>query len=341
MGLVEREPRRERLARVPEAAAEAGPLAKGRAQLYVRGVVARVGLEPALQFHDFVHRALVRHGDVLVAVVRVRARVGVILGGGIGVVLGYVGKVLWVDILHRNVLWWRHRACTDTVRIFLRPNVVKSGEARNSPRKKRSDLQLFKTNCTMPRGRPPGSKNKKTLEAEAAVSKIPLPEDNAPLGSFIKKINKTAETAVAKSEKKRKAEAELKPPPAKRGRGRPPKNAAKGTPKPRGRPPKATSTPKKTASKKSAGTPTPKKGRGRPPKTPTSVAGTPKKTGKKIATPAKSPKALNAAEKEIAALKKKLESLKSTVKTLKSPGAKGSTPKKRGRPAGKAKGKAA
>ena len=94
-------------------------------------------------------------------------------------------------------------------------------------------------------------------------------------------------------------------------------------------------------SKKTAGTPTQKKGRGRPPKTPTSVAGTPKKTGKKIATPAKSPKALNAAEKEIAALKKKLESLKSTVKTLKSPGAKGSTPKKRGRPAGKAKGKAA
>ena len=81
--LVEREPLRERLARVPETTTEAWPLAKGRAQLYVRAVVARIRLEPALQLHDFGRGGLVGHGDVLVAVVRVGARVGIVLGCGI------------------------------------------------------------------------------------------------------------------------------------------------------------------------------------------------------------------------------------------------------------------
>ena len=50
---------------------------------------------------------------------------------------------------------------------------------------------------TMPRGRPPGSKNKKTLEAEAAVAKVPFPDDDAPLGSFVKTLNKTADKTVS------------------------------------------------------------------------------------------------------------------------------------------------
>ena len=135
--------------------------------------------------------------------------------------------------------------------------------------------------ASMPRGRPPGSKNKKTLEYEAAVSKIPLPvDDDAPLGSFIKELNKTAETTA----KKRKAEsAQLSSPPAKRGRGlraavlltvlkaAHPRawavnawdhHRAEALAAPRGRP-KASSAPKAMPSKKTAGTPTQKKGRGR------------------------------------------------------------------------------
>ena len=45
----------------------------------------------------------------------------------------------------------------------------------------------------MPRGRPPGSKNKKTLEAEAAVAKVPFPDDDAPLGSFVKTLKESAD----------------------------------------------------------------------------------------------------------------------------------------------------
>jgi len=192
----------------------------------------------------------------------------------------------------------------------------------------------------MPRGRPPGSKNKKTLEAEAAVAKVPFPDDDdAPLGSFLKKLNKTAD-------KKRKAEPAQLSSPAKRPRGRPPKNpAADGTPKPRGRPPKTATNPKATPVAKPAATPTPKRGRGRPPKTPNSAAGTPKPKGtpgrpKKIATPVviapqSAAKDLKAAEKELDELKKKVKSLEATIVTLK-----GGTPakaepekKKRGRPA--------
>ena len=119
--------------------------------------------------------------------------------------------------------------------------------------------------ASMPRGRPPGSKNKKTLEYEAAVSKIPLPvDDDAPLGSFIKELNKTAETTA----KKRKAEsAQLSSPPAKRGRS--PKAPTGGAPKPRGRPKekKLNKTAETTAKKRKAesaqlSSPPAKRGRG-------------------------------------------------------------------------------
>lgn len=180
------------------------------------------------------------------------------------------------------------------------------------------------------------------MEAEAAVAKVPFPDDDAPLGSFVKTLNKTAD-------KKRKAEPAQLSSPAKRPRGRPPKNpAADGTPKPRGRPPKTATTPKATPVAKPAATPPPKRGRGRPPKTPiesNSAAGTPKPKGtpgrpKKIATPVviapqSAVKDLKAAEKELEELKKKVKSLEATIVTLK-----GGTPakaepekKKRGRPA--------
>lgn len=112
----------------------------------------------------------------------------------------------------------------------------------------------------MPRGRPPGSKNKKTLQAN-----LPDGVDGTKvLTGFKRSPAKLTELVkdATKTNKKRKADpAQASPPPP--------------TKKGRGRPPKVSGTPKATPRKDAAETATPKRAGGSPRKTPDSSKATP------------------------------------------------------------------